>query len=615
MQTSAIRYRVVDFLRDHAPFHAMEEDDLLALVAGGRVRFHEIDELVYWQGKPPGPFFFVIQQGTVTLWEQEEEGERLRDVRGPGDLLGIDGLLGAVANRQSAKAGSDVVLYALPVADLQPLLVKYPPAARYLAAHAAVSVSYEGTERETTRATRVFVHEIVRGRPLVTASPSDSVREAARRMAAAGVSAAAVVGPDGTLLGLVTSAALLRLFGDGAFDAARPVESLMDRAPLLAAPESTVDACVLALADAGASVLVVTDGGAPRGRVHGVVAADDLAPVFGDHPLLFLRDAAGAAGLEALRAANLRARSFVLTQLTGPAAVDWLARLVTRFDARVAERLVGLAGAPPGRACWFFFGASGRGETLTALGPQLGLAYAEGEAAVWSAAYRRVFDSFTAAGFLPRRELSDVDLAFRCASLDEWKARYAGWVRDPLAARVYLGRPLFDLRPVTGAAALVAEMEALIRAEVVAHPEFLRLLAHDCLANLPPLSFFRDAVVEESGAQEDVFHLERRALRPLVDVGRVHGIAAGCVFSSSTVERLAAARARVPEDDAIFREAADTLRVLLYHQARWGLRRQDGGAEIPPSGLGGYDRQLLKSGFRSILRLLERAAEQRWETR
>jgi CBS domain-containing protein len=609
LQTSAIRYRVVDFLRQHTPFHAMDEEDLLALVAGGRVRFHEVDEYVYWQGHPPGPHIFVIQQGTVSLWEEDDEGGRLHDVRGPGDLLGIDGLLGAPHHRQSAKAGSDVVLYALPAADFEGLLAKYPAAARYLAAHSTVSVSYEASDLKP-RAPRVFVHEVIRGRPLVTGVPSEAVRAVVRRMRLAEVVAAAIVGEGGRLAGVLSANRLLSLVADASLDPAAPVEAVMDRAPLTAAPDATAAACVLAMAEARADVLAITDGGAAGGRVRGLVTSRDLEPLFGDHPLHLLREAASAAGAEALRAQNVRARAFLLDQLAAPAAVDWLATLALRFDARVVERLVALAGGQPPGACWFFFGASGRGESMTALSPQLGLVFTAG--GDWPAVYRHLFDSLPSCGYLPRAPLGDADVAFRCASLGEWQDRFRGWVRDPLGTQIYQARPLFDLRPILGDASLVASIESVGRQEAAAHPEFVRVLAHDCLANLPPLAFFRDAVVDESGERREVFQLERSALRPIVDVGRVFGIAAGRAFGTSTLDRLAAARVLLPAHDAVFREAADTLRLLLYHQARSGLRRQDGGTEIAPAGLGGYDRQLLRSGFRSILRLLE-LTEQHWD--
>ena len=49
MQTAAISYRVADFLKQHPPFNSIEEQDLLNLVARGRVKFHEGDEFLCWQ--------------------------------------------------------------------------------------------------------------------------------------------------------------------------------------------------------------------------------------------------------------------------------------------------------------------------------------------------------------------------------------------------------------------------------------------------------------------------------------------------------------------------------------------------------------------------------------
>ncbi len=68
------------------------------------------------------------------------------------------------------------------------------------------------------------------------------------------------------------------------------------------------------------------------------------------------------------------------------------------------------------------------------------------------------------------------------------------------------------------------------------------MLANDCLANMPPLTFFQDAVLDKSGEQTTVFKLEESALRPLVDVGRVFGLATRRVVGTSTVDRLTPCR-------------------------------------------------------------------------
>jgi signal-transduction protein with cAMP-binding, CBS, and nucleotidyltransferase domain len=142
--------------------------------------------------------------------------------------------------------------------------------------------------------------------------------------------------------------------------------------------------------------------------------------------------------------------------------------------------------------------------------------------------------------------------------------------------------------------------------------DFLHILANDCLASLPPLTFFQDAVVDESGEETAVFRLEHSAVLPLVDVGRVFGMAAKKVLGSSTLERFAMARTMLPEHESIFREASETLRIVLWQQGRIGISQGTSGAELPPALLSRYDRQILKSGFRSILRLLEFTADPTW---
>ena len=56
--------------------------------------------------------------------------------------------------------------------------------------------------------------------------------------------------------------------------------------------------------------------------------------------------------------------------------------------------------------------------------------------------------------------------------------------------------------------------------------DFLHVLANDCLASLPPLTFYENDVVDSVGEHGSTFRLEHSALRPLVDVGRVFGMAA-----------------------------------------------------------------------------------------
>jgi hypothetical protein len=68
----------------------------------------------------------------------------------------------------------------------------------------------------------------------------------------------------------------------------------------------------------------------------------------------------------------------------------------------------------------------------------------------------------------------------------------------------------------------------------------------------------------------------------------------------------------LPEHESIFREASETLRILLWQQARIGIVQGTSGSELPPAALSRHDRHVLKSGFRSILDLLEFTGNTPW---
>ena len=609
MDTAAISHRVADFLKKHPPFHAIEEGDLLDLARRGRVRFFEENEYIMWQGEPYQPHVFVIQQGTVSLWDEAGKTAVLRDVRGAGDLLGIEQFKAAGFCPYSAKSASDVVIYAFPAVEFKTLVLKHEYARRYAAAYGNVTADYQsiGERREPQS---VFLHELAGRKKLLTCNAQDSIREVVRTLRTMGADAIAVVDAELRARAVLTTSSFLEWIEEDGGDSQKPIASLLRCAPVAIAASASVTEGVLAMGAADAGALAITSDGTADGCLHAIVTPRDLEPAFGDQPLAILREIPRATSLEALRALNRRARAFALQHLTSAAAVDWLARFTMQTDVGIVGRIIALLGAVELPACWCFCGSSGRGESLTRVLPQVVMILDDNHERTRSLdVYRQVLDSLAKCGYLPAVD-SPFEPAFYAASLGEWKQRYVEWVRDPVLKEMYPARPLFDLRPIQGRHALWHEIEATVTGAV--DHDFLYILANDCMASLPPLTFFHDAVVDESGAETAVFRLEHSAAMPLADVGRVFGMAAKRVMGSSTLQRFGMARALLPEDESIFREAAETMRIVLWQQGRIGISQSTSGAELPPALLSRYDRQILKSGFRSILRLLEFTADSKW---
>ena len=607
MDTAAVSYRIVDFLKTNPPFGAMSDTDLLALTTAGRVKFYEANDFILWHGEPHKVHVFVIQQGTVSLWDDSGERATLQDVRGAGDLLGIERFNGARACLQSARAESDVLIYAFAEADFEILLAKYPHAREHVAAYGSVTAYQSADHRRDAR--DVFLHDVVGRKSVVSCAATARISEVARRLLDSGSAAIVVLDADHQALDVLTTDRLIEWVADGGGDARQTVAGLLRGRPITIGAGATVTDGVLAMAAANVGALALTTGGPSGEQVHGVVTSRDLAPVFGDQPSWILNDIGVASEHRQLRDLNLRARAFVLRALTGAASVEWLARFTHLVDAAIAGRLISFTGPRSLKGCWCFSDSAGREESLTMLAPHLVVIVdAERDRDHLVNAYAGVMDALGDCGYLVKAPV--FDRALSVASLAEWQQRYREWIGDPVRTQMYRVRPLFDLRAIHGPRQLWEQVESVVASAV--DSDFLRVLANDCLATLPPLTFFQDAVIEESGEQSSIFRLEHSALRPLVDVGRVFGVAARTVLGRSTLERLTLARALAPEHESIFRDASETLRIVLWQQGRVGISQGTAGLELPPAVLSRSDRHRLKSGFRSILRLIEFTAEMTW---
>jgi len=607
MDTSAIRYRVADFLKQHPPFNAIDEADLVALAANGRVRFYEANEFILWQGEPHKAYAFVIQQGTVALWDEQHGQTELRDVRGAGDLLGVEQFNGARSVLYSARATSDVVVYGFLAEDFAGLLTKYSYANQFVAALGSVAADFKRSD-ERADPRRTFLHEMAG--PLNVCTADQTVADAARMLSRTGSEALAVANSSSLIVGLISSSSLLAWIGGAGAAIEGPLSQLPMEMPPTLGPDASVADGVMAMGNSQAGALAMTADGTPSGRLLAVLTPRDLVPVFGDQPAVILRDIRRAPGVPALRALNRRTRASALQYLTGATASDWVSRFTDAADLAILGRLITVAGADTTSACWCLCGATGRRENIVMRQPRVLVIHADdADHRALEQQHEQIVQGLADCGYLPGADGSR-DSSFHVASANEWSRRYQAWIRNPVTEGMARNRALLDLRPFQGARPLWQGVRDQVAATV--DGDIVRVLAHDCLASLPPLTFYEDAVIEQGGEQTTVFRLEHSVLRPLVDLGRVLGMAARDVMGTSTLDRFAMARRLLPAHEAIFRDAADTLRIVLWQQGRVGISRGSDGAELPASLLSRHDRHVLKSGFPVIQRLIEFVAEPGW---
>ena len=317
----------------------MDDADLLGLAARGRVRFHEPNEYILWQGEPHRLQVFVIQQGTVSLWDETGERVELKDVRGVGDMLGIERYCDAPHCLYSGRSESDVVIYAFPALDFDEFVLKYPHAVQYVAAEGRVTPDYQAGHRAPGSAE----HLPARGRGPETAldvpwsRQHRACRKALSRHAIRQASPSSIAA--GRARGVLTAETLLAWVAAGGGNAHNRRSRRSWRRP-----DRVVAGCV---GDGrrhrdGQRRCPCASPSRPTGRLTAGFKQSshpaDLALLFGEQPATLLRDIRLASHLHELRELNQRARALTLEYLTGAAAVEWLARLTHLIDAAIVRR-------------------------------------------------------------------------------------------------------------------------------------------------------------------------------------------------------------------------------------------------------------------------------------
>lgn len=629
MRTASIGFRVADFLRRHPPFQYIAENELLDLVQDGRVQFHEHGESVFQQGQPRKRFVYVIQQGAVCLMQETERGEILRDVRGEGDLLGIGRFIGDPTHRFTARTETDVILYALPGEAFSTLVERHPRAARFLSAYFSVAESpvilegqeERGEELRLGRRPMDWMNRQVIDLPApVTCSADAPVRAAARKLASSKAMVAVITDADAVPVGLITPRLLSDQVATGEVGLDAPVRSLRYKPPPIARPGLEAGEYLIRMLESQRDHVVLTEEDAPDAPLAGLVSRRDLTRVEGAASLAIVEDMACAPSIEALARLRAQAETYLAAGLTGAEALRWLGPSAGAINAAVLRRVVSLveqALAADGRPgpdlahCWVFFGAAGRGELLTRHDLDYGLIYETPSADAGKAAGsyflelgKRVNAGMSACGFVTTGMGIVAAHPRACRSVAEWKHAFSTWIRDPIESGLYRARSFFDLRPVCGDCTLALELVRHINAEEDENPGFVRLLANDSMENSPPLTFFQGLVVDDEGTFAETLDLKRATLQPVVDVARALALDGDCA-KTSTLDRLAGGRAFSGSDERLLAETSAAFANALYHRARTGFTNGTDGSRVDPGKLTRFEQTLLKSGFRTVLRLLE----------
>ena len=597
---------VRDFLARCAPFDELPDAVLDRLPARLTQRYHRRGSVVVGVGDS-NDALHIIRSGAVEICDPEGT---LLDTRDEGDCFGYSTLARSTPSRYRMDAVADTLVLEMSREVFDDVAAKHPSLRDFFGERSDRVREDLASARVAAAAGDALstpVRELLT-RDAVTIGPDGTIRDAARLMTERRVSALLVV-EDGRVVGIFTDRDLRAKVVAVDADTRGPVSTIMSPEPVsVDATTRAFDATLLQI-ERGVHHLPVIEDGVPAG----VVTTGDLLRLAQANPVYLAARISRAPDADAVARLAEQMPGIVGEFVRRGTAPQDIGRVVTATADAATRRLIALAedelGPPPAAYCWVGLGSQARGELGVASDQDNALILSDAAAMVpgaddyFQALADRVCQGLDRAGYaLCPGDVMASNPAWR-RTTSEWMSQVAGWVGEPEPDAMLHAQVFFDIRAVHGPEELLTPIRGDMVERARGSARFLAHLARIACEWQPPLGFFRGLVVARRGEYRNTLEIKAGGIAPVVQIARLHALAAGAT-NVATLDRLdaAATAGEIGRSDAAnLEEAFRFLRGLAYrhHAGQIGEGRpQDN--NVDPSTLSVKDRHRLRAAFRII---------------
>lgn len=623
---NSIEQRIAEFIQLYPPFDQLTESELTNVARSIHVEYHGPSECIFKEGSSTTSFFYVVRKGSVRI-HHEDHHQSLVDLCDEGDVFGVRPLLANEAYLASASTVEETLLYAIPVETGIEILKSNPEVSLYLARGYASGMPMSREQRRTSVIDLKMNTDVpdevgVSGSNyVVSCSPSTTVQEASIKMDQANVASIIVVDPNGCPLGIMTDSDLRRKVVSKALNLQTSISEIMAQPVLTVKKNITHSEALIAMMKYGIHHLCITENGKTNTAAIGVIAERDLMLDQGLHPAVLMKFIRLAKSQTELISYRTKLDALLDKYREREAPIDHVTKIAATVNDSIVERSIQifeeLNGKAPMKYCWISLGSMGRLEQILKTDQDHALILEKTPDHTEETYFRQMgeYVSHTLEKWGLSEDIAGISAANSTygVSLNEWKHRFTTWLRTPEPESILNSSIFFDLRPVAGQEALGLQLKQHILASIDHNGLFFPMMANDALKISPPLSFFRQFIVEKNGEHKDEFDLKKRALLPFCDIARILSLHAGFIESSNTMMRFEYLALQEESNRHLFNEASNAYGWLL--KLRWtkGTLQGDGGRYINLQNLSKRERQRMRDIF-GLLSDLEQIVKVRFQT-
>lgn len=628
-QVNVLNDRMKDFLKKFPPFVMMTSENLDKVLGRIKIKYVEKGEVIFAQGDDPGEYFYVVRKGAVKLERMEGGNTILIDVCDEGDVFGIRPLIAEQPYLSTGLAHEESILYAIHTEDIRDIMIQNPKVGFFLASsfaagsrnkkqgHNTDGLIFISHNEQLIQEDRLMeIQKLSIGRKPITCFIETSIREAAKIMTQENVGSIVVVNSAHLPLGIITDSDIRRMVGSDELTSTLPVEKIMN-APVICLPigATFADAQIVML-QRGINHIVMTEDGTDETPVRGVFSESQLLAYQGNSPGIIIKQMKKTKKATELKRIRDKADFLLEKYLYQEVSIHFVSDVMTAINDALFVRAIEIAQKQveketgqslPTRFSWVAIGSLGRREQILRTDQDHAIIFEavpeveyDSVKAYFLALADRVVEILKICGFKACPAKMMANNPKWCMSIEEWEEQYRQWIHAPTNESILHANIFMDYRSVYGEVSLTKRLTAHILNIVHDHRIFLTYLAKYAVETPPPLSFFRNFILEKNGAHKDQFDIKQRAMLPLVDAARVLVLDHKVERINNTIQRFERLAEIDPKNKEMYEDAKSAFEVLLRLRALNALKNNDSGRYIQPDMLNKIQRILLRNSFKPI---------------
>lgn len=617
---------VLQFLRNTLPFKELEEETLKELSTQCRQDFFAKGTVVFQQGVTEVDYLYLINRGGVKVYLTDVNMDvTLKDFRGEGGYFGALGLIRESRANLNVETVEDTFCYLLEKNAFLELVRNSPRVSQYYLqrfSEDVVCTAYSELRSQKARSRpqdafylfSVEVADVIK-RPLQTISGGETIQKAAAEMSEHKIGSLLVRNQAEDIVGIVTDKDIRSKVVAMGMDYLTPVEKIMTSPVHSIFSHAVCFDALLQMMNLKVHHLAVER----QKDIVGVVTAHDIMVHQGTSPLYLFREIVAQKKIEGLYSLSQKVPTIVRTLIEEGAKANNITRMISVLNDHIVERMLTLLyeemGPAPQPFCWLMMGSEGRKEQTFKTDQDNALVY-ETPAEDWESIKtaklyfrrfgNRAIQHLEACGYpLCKGEMMASNPKWR-KSYAIWEGYFDRWMSSPEPKEVMHATIFFDFRPGYGHVELGNRLRQHLIKTAPRKGIFLMHLAKDCLQAKPPLSFFRNFIVEKDGKHRNRLDMKTRGLTPFVDFARLLALRYG-IAETNTLARLKALADgdHIPRD--LYTETYEAyefqMQLRLVHQMRMMEAGLTPNNFIDPADLSDLEKQTLKEAFAVVGRV------------